>query len=193
MRTSIIVAMGQNCVIGTATGLPWHLPRDLKHFRTLTLGKPVILGRKTIEQIGCPLPGRTNIVLTRQAGYYLPGALSAHSVDEALDIGRQEAEKLNTDEMMIIGGGEVYRAFLPHVDRVYLTIVAGTFEGTSTFPYRQLESLEFQITDLQEHAVDDRNGYAMKFFRMDRTSGLSGRSEAANVPETAGKRLPASV
>src|SRR5687768_7343851 len=102
MRVSIVAAMGRNRVIGTATGLPWHLPRELKQFRLLTTGKPVVMGRTTFDHVGRPLPNRANIVLTRQTGYAPEGVRVAHSADEAVEAARQEAERLGADEVMVI-------------------------------------------------------------------------------------------
>lgn len=170
MRTSIIAAMGRNHVIGTDAGLPWHLPRDLKRFRSTTSGKPVIMGRKTMDHIGHPLPNRTNIVLSRQPGYAPPGVLVARTVEEALAVGRTEAKKLGADEVMVIGGGEVYRAFLPFADRVYLTVVDGEFEGTATFPFADLRPMPFEVAYRDPQPADERNPHAHTFWLLDRVS-----------------------
>src|SRR3954471_12951276 len=127
MLVSLIVAMGRNRAIGTATGLPWHLPRELKQFRAITTGKPVVMGRKTLEHVGRPLPNRANIVLTHRRDFAQQGILVAHSVEEALAVARLEAERLGANEVVVIGGGEVYAAFLPFVERLYVTVVEGEF------------------------------------------------------------------
>lgn len=168
MRIALIVAMGRNHVIGTETGLPWHLPRDLKQFRTLTTGKPIILGRKTLEAIGRPLPHRTNIVLTRQTDFAPEGVLIARTVDESLEIARREAERLGADEVVVIGGGEIYRTFLPLADRLYLTLVDCEFEGTATFPADELAAMPFAQTDSRHFPADDRHAHAHTFVQLDR-------------------------
>jgi dihydrofolate reductase len=168
MRVSIIAAMSRNHVIGTRSGLPWHLPRDLKQFRTLTVGKPVVLGRRTLEHIGHPLPDRANVVLTRQTDFAGEGIRVAHSVSEALELARQEAERLGADEVMVIGGGEVYRAFLPVADRLYLTIVGGEFEGTATFPVAQLAQYRFAAVSQVSHPADAKNPHPLTFWQLDR-------------------------
>ena len=164
MRLALIVAMGRNHVIGTDTGLPWHLPRDLKHFRSLTLGKPIILGRTTFEQIGRPLPDRPNIVLTRRPAFAAAGVSVVHSAAEALEL----AARSGADEAVVIGGGEVYREFLPRADRLYLTVVDGEFEGTTRFPVDVLDGLSFAVTDVQRHPADAKNPHALTFWQLDR-------------------------
>jgi dihydrofolate reductase len=164
MRLALIAAMGRNHVIGTDTGLPWHLPRDLKHFRSLTLGKPIILGRTTFDQIGRPLPDRPNIVLTRRPDFAPAGVTVVRSVDEAL------AAAGGADEAVVIGGGEVYRAFLPRADRLYLTIVDGEFAGTTTFPVDALRGLAFAVMDRQDFPADAKNAHAVTFWQLDRAA-----------------------
>ncbi len=146
MRISLIVAMGENGVIGLDGGMPWHISADLKHFKAVTMGKPIIMGRKTFESIGRALPGRTNIVITRQPDYAAEGALVAGSMDAALDAAR-EADK-ETDEAMIIGGAEIYRAALPGTERIYLTEVAGEPEGKVFFP--RFERSAWQETERED-------------------------------------------
>jgi dihydrofolate reductase len=172
MRVSIVVAMGRNRVIGTDAGLPWHLPRDLKQFRALTMGKPIVLGRKTLDQIASPLPGRVKVVLTRQPGYTADGARVAHTPDEALEAARQEAAQLGVDEVMVVGGGEVYRAFLPLADRLYVTVVDGEFEGTATFPADQLGGA-FTVSEQQSHPADAKNPHPHTFWRLDRAAAAA--------------------
>jgi dihydrofolate reductase len=168
MRVSLIAAMGRNHVIGTDSGLPWHLPRDLRRFRKLTFGKPVVLGRKTLEHIGRPLPDRSNVVLTRQRDFAADGVRVAHSFAEALELARQEAGRLGADEAVVIGGGEVYRAFLSVADRLYLTVVAGEFEGTATFPVAELARRPFAVAGQESHPADEKNPYPLTFWQLDR-------------------------
>ena len=128
---SLIVAVSDNGVIGREGGLPWRLPEDLKWFKARTMGKPIIMGRKTWESFPKrPLPGRTNIIVTRQASYVAPDAVVAPSLDAALDLARRE----NPDEIMIIGGAQLYAQALGLVTRIYLTQVAVTVEGDAFFP-----------------------------------------------------------
>ena len=135
MKLAIIVAAAKNGVIGCKNQLPWHLPQDLKYFKSVTLGKPVIMGRKTFESIGRPLPGRTNIVVTRSKDWVAEGVTVTNSFEQAL----HEAQKTmsawlpDAGEVMIIGGAEIYRSALPFVDRVYLTRVNLAPEGDAFF------------------------------------------------------------
>jgi dihydrofolate reductase len=127
-RISLIVAMDRRRVIGSEGKLPWHLPEDLKRFKTLTMGHSVIMGRKTHESIGRLLPGRRSIIVTRQPGYVQPGAVVVNSVDAAL------AACAGEDEAFVIGGGEIYVQALPHADRIYLTEVHLDTRGDTFFP-----------------------------------------------------------
>ncbi len=130
MRISLIAAVAENGVIGREGGLPWRIPEDLKFFRATTLGKPVIMGRKTYVSIGKPLPGRLNIVLTRDRTWHAPGVSVAHDMDRALRI----AQESGADEAMIIGGADIYEMALPLADRIYLTRIQREFEGDALFP-----------------------------------------------------------
>ena len=122
-RVVFALAAAENGVIGRAGQLPWRLPSDLRHFRTLTLGKPVIMGRKTYQSIGRPLERRDNIVLTRRADAYPPAVHVAHSLAQALALGRTLAAARGADEIVVIGGADVFAAALPHAQRIYLTLV----------------------------------------------------------------------
>ncbi|KAF0218882.1 MAG: dihydrofolate [Geobacteraceae bacterium] len=128
MRISLIAAMSENRVIGRCGAIPWDVPADRKRFRELTTGHTLIMGRKTFESIGRPLPGRTTIILTRQGGYRACGCLVAHDLRSALLMAG------DADEVFVCGGGEVYREVLPLAERVYVTIVHGEFEGDAFFP-----------------------------------------------------------
>lgn len=129
MIVAFVVAVAENGIIGRSGQLPWLLPSDLKQFRRLTLGKPVVMGRKTYESIGKPLDQRDNIVITRKRGLSLPGAHVTGSLDEALTLARSLAERRGADEIMIIGGAEIFREALPLAQRIYLTRVYGRPEG----------------------------------------------------------------
>jgi dihydrofolate reductase len=132
-RIAFVVAVAENGVIGRGGELPWRLPTDLRRFRKLTLGKPMIMGRKTYESIGKPLEGRDSIVITRRRDFAVAGVRVATSVEEAVDLGRELAEKRGVDEVMVIGGEGIFRAALADADRIYLTLVHGTPAGDTRF------------------------------------------------------------
>ena len=129
MNISIIVAMSNNRIIGLNNRMPWHLSADLKRFKKITMGSPILMGRKTFESIGRPLPGRTNIIVTRNPNYRQEGCLIAHSLDEAIAIGCRLA-----DEIFIIGGSELYKAVLGKAKTIHLTLIKKEFEGDTFFP-----------------------------------------------------------
>ncbi|WP_426235686.1 dihydrofolate reductase [Pararhizobium sp. DWP1-1-3] len=133
-KMSIVVAVSANGVIGRDGGLPWHLPSDLKRFKALTLGKPVIMGRKTWASIGGPLPGRPNIVISRDAHFAPEGAIAVQSLEAALVEARRSAAELGVDEVCIIGGGEIYRQAIDLADLLHVTTVAAEIEGDTRFP-----------------------------------------------------------
>lgn len=130
----MVAAVGRNGVIGVGDRLPWRLPSDLAHFRALTLGKPMVMGRRTFEGLGKPLPGRTTIVVSRAPGYDPAGAVVAASVEEALEIGRAIAARDGVDAVTVAGGAQVYDAALPYATRIELTEVALSPEGDVRFP-----------------------------------------------------------
>lgn len=134
VRVAMIAAMGLNRVIGRDNQLPWHLPEDLRYFRSMTWGKPIVMGRKTFESLGRPLPGRTNIVITGQPGLELPGAKVVGSLNEALSAARNQAELDGVDEIMIIGGATIYDQMRDQTDRIYLTLVEAEPAGDAWFP-----------------------------------------------------------
>ena len=142
---SLIAAMSTNRVIGRDNGMPWHLPEDLKYFKRVTSGKPVIMGRKTFESIGKPLPGRPNLVITRDRDWHAEGVTVFHSLEAALAAARE----LEPDEIIIGGGAEVYKLALPYTDKMYLTYIHKTIEGDTFFP-------DFDEADWQETAREDR-------------------------------------
>ncbi len=136
MKTLIVlvVAIAENGVIGRKGDLPWRIPDDLKHFKAVTMGKPIVMGRKTFESIGNPLPGRANIVITRDKNYRAEGVLIAASLDAALDIAAKEAEHSGAREIAVIGGSAIFAETLPRADRIELTEVHARPEGDVTFP-----------------------------------------------------------
>lgn len=157
MRVSLIVAADLGGVIGKEGGLPWHLPADLKRFKALTLGHHLIVGRKTYEAIGRPLPGRTMLVVSRQPGYAPAGVAVVASPEEALAVARAAGES----EVFVAGGGEIYRRLLPAADRVHLTRVEGRFEGDTCFP--PLDPAQFHLTASEARPADARNAWPVRF------------------------------
>ena len=134
MNLSLAWAMAQNRVIGRNNSLPWHLPEDLKYFKRITMGKPVIMGRKTYESIGKPLPGRANIVITRNPNVSIEGVRVVNSLNQAMTLCESIAEIDGIAEAMVIGGAEIYALAMPLADRLYLTEVHAEVEGDATFP-----------------------------------------------------------
>ena len=154
--------MADNRVIGRDNAIPWHLPADLKRFKALTTSHPLLMGRKTYESIGQPLPNRRTIVLTRDPTYDSPGVEVAHDLDEAF------ARVASNDEVFVAGGAQIYRATLPRADRVYLTIVHTILEGDTYFP--ELDSSEWRLEEDMYHTADDRNPHSYTFQRYERRS-----------------------
>ncbi len=160
MKISIVVAMAANGVIGQDNELPWHLPADLKHFKQTTMGKPILMGRKTWESIGRPLPGRTNIVITRDSSYYAAGCIVVDSIEAAISAAGEQ------DEVMVIGGAELYRQVLPYADTIYLTRIHERFEGDTRFP--EIPDTEWQQLERVDHEADEINPHAYSFIRLER-------------------------
>lgn len=154
---AIVVAIAENNVIGKDNQLIWHLPADLRHFKQKTIGHPMIMGRKTFESIGKPLPGRTTIIVTRQEDYQVEGCIVVNSVEEALGKGKA----LDSEQVSIVGGAEIYKQALPHVDMIYLTEVHHTFDGDTFFP--ELKKEEWQEVSSESHQPDEKNKYAYTF------------------------------
>jgi len=159
-RISIVVAMDTGGVIGRDNGLPWHLPADLQHFKQTTMGKPILMGRKTHESIGRPLPGRTNIVITRDSGYRAAGCVVVNSIDAAL------AAAGDQDEIMVIGGADFYRQVLPRTDTIYLTRIHEAFDGDTCFP--ELNAADWREVERSDHTADAKNPHDYSFIRLDR-------------------------
>ena len=156
---TLIVAAAAG-VIGRDNAMPWHLPADLAHFKLHTWGKPIVMGRKTYEAIGKPLPGRRNIVVTRDPGWRAAGVTVAHSLDEAL------AACGDAPEVMVIGGAQLYAAALPRASRVHLTEIHAAIEGDTYFP--ALPPAEWREVARLEHPADARNAHAMSFITLER-------------------------
>lgn len=159
----MIAAMAENSAIGKDNELLWHLPDDFKHFKATTMGKPILMGRKTYDSIGKPLPGRENIVVTRDNGFAADGVTIVHSIEAALKAGEQY------DEVMVIGGASFYQQLLPQAQRLYLTVVHASFEADAFFP--EINLSEWRLIEQSEHAADDRHAYAFSFITYERING----------------------
>jgi dihydrofolate reductase len=166
MRKSMIVAMAQNRVIGRNNKLPWYLPNDLKYFKQVTMGLPIVMGRKTYESIGKPLPGRTNIVVTRNESWSMDGVKVVHSLEQAFELAASIAEIDGRDEVMIIGGDQLYQSALPLVDRIYLTEVHAEVEGDAYFP--DFDRDHWNVVGCEDFAAEDPNPYDYSFVVLDR-------------------------
>lgn len=142
--------------------MPWHMPADLKHFKSVTLGKPVVMGRKTYESIGRALPGRQNIVISRNADYQLADAEVVGSIEQALSLVG------DVDEVMIIGGGFLYQQMITRADRLYLTLLDVDLQGDTFFP--EYSGFEWNLSAQQKHNADDKNPYNYEFVTLDRVS-----------------------
>jgi dihydrofolate reductase len=157
---SLIVAMAQNGVIGRDNALPWRLPADLKRFKEFTLGKPILMGRKTFEAIGRPLPGRANLVLTRDRDWRTPGVIPVHSVEEAL------LQTRTCEELVAIGGAEIYRLLLPLARRIYLTHVQADIPGDTYFP--AFDPAQWDDIEFRSLPADERHAYPVTFVTLER-------------------------
>lgn len=160
MIISMIAAMGSNRVIGKDNDIPWHLPDDFKYFKDTTKGHHVIMGRKNWESLPHsfqPLPGRTNIVITRQSDYSAKGEPVVQSLEDALEIAKQH----NESEAFIIGGGEIYRMGLEYADKIYLTEIHEAFDGQVTFP--DFDTSIWKETSRKHHSIDDRHKFSFDF------------------------------
>jgi dihydrofolate reductase len=162
MKISLIVAMAQNRVIGRDNQMPWHLPEDLRYFKRITLNKPVVMGRNTFESIGRPLPQRTNIVISRNPGYRIDGAVVVNSLEAAL----QQCRELQAEEAMIIGGAQIYAQALPLADRLYLTEVAAVIEGDASFP--DFDRSLWQEVARESHQATANNPYNYAFLVLEK-------------------------
>ena len=157
LPVAIVVAVADNGVIGRGNALPWDLPDDLQHFKRTTMGRPIIMGRKTFESIGRPLPGRLNIILTRDDAWQAAGVSVATSMEQAIDIAEGQAMMDGADSVMVIGGAEVYRKALPFTSRVFLTRVHGKVHGDAFFDlgqialWRELSRLEISAGERNSH------------------------------------------
>jgi dihydrofolate reductase len=160
IHVSLIWAMSRNRVIGRGNTMPWRLHTDMQHYRRTTMGKPVIMGRKTFESIGRPLPGRLNIVLTRAPSFAAAGTTVVHTLDDAFATAVAQCEIDGRDEFFVIGGTELYALSLPHADRLYVTEIDAEIDGDTWFP--AFDASAFTQQAEQRFAQDDKNSHAAR-------------------------------
>ena len=161
------LARAENSVIGKDGGLAWRLPDDFKHFKDLTLGKPVIMGRATLtDDLKKPLPGRPNIVVTRDEKFQAEGVIVAHTIEDALRAGRGEAKRLGAGEVHVIGGAEIFRLALRYANRIYLTEVHGSPEGNVRLP--EFDRKTWREDSRERHDIDERHEYAFSNVTLER-------------------------
>ena len=169
MNLTLVVAAAENDVIGRDGDLPWRLPADLAHFKSVTMGRPIVMGRRTWESIGRPLPGRENIVVSRNPDFVAEGARVVGSLAEALE----HARSLGAPELMVIGGAGLYAAAFPMADRVLLTRVHAVVAGDTRMPF--LDPEDWRVTEVRDRAADDRTPYRLSFMELRRRdAGHSG-------------------
>ncbi|MCR8922196.1 dihydrofolate reductase [Dasania sp. GY-MA-18] len=166
MKISMIVAVAENGVIGRNNQLPWYLPEDLKYFKRVTMAKPIVMGRKTFESIGRPLPGRSNIVVTRNTHFSAEGVKVVGSIDEAIKLADDIAVIDGAKELMIIGGAQLYADILPKVDRLYLTEVHAVVEGDAFFP--EIDREMWREVAREKYLASGPNTYDYSFVVLDR-------------------------
>jgi dihydrofolate reductase len=158
--------MGENRAIGKGGNLPWHLHSDMRYFRKVTMGKPIIMGRLTFKSLGRALDGRVNIVLTRNAAFEAPGAIMAYNLEEALDVARRAAASAGVDEIVVMGGEDVFRAVLPQASRIYLTEVHASPHADTWFP--ELDLSQWREVSREAHAAGPKDDHAFSFVVLDR-------------------------
>jgi dihydrofolate reductase len=158
---AVIVAVADNGVIGRDNTLPWHLPGDLQYFKRVTMGKPIIMGRKTFDSIGRPLPGRANIVISRDRGYRAEGASVVSSLDAALGLAEGLAGREGAAEIVVIGGAEIYRLAMPRASRLYITEVHARVEGDAWLP--PIDWGQWREASRERHAASGKNPYDFSF------------------------------
>ncbi|MEH6544068.1 MAG: dihydrofolate reductase [Porticoccaceae bacterium] len=173
VTVSLIVAVSNNGVIGVKNQLPWHLPEDLKYFKAVTMGKPIVMGRKTFESIGRPLPGRSNIVVTSSQNWHSPGLEVCHSLEAALELARRLAAASGMDEVMVIGGEQIYRQSINLADRIYMTKVNVDMEGDAFFPELDAQGWDERVVRSVE-PEGEMPGYSFRI--LDKVSHTSIRS-----------------
>ena len=162
----MILAMDENRVIGKDNKLPWHLPAELAYFKRVTMGHPIIMGRKTHESIGRPLPGRVNIVMTRDQEYEAEGVVIVHSVEETMSLLPGIMQTSQSAEAFVIGGAEVIRLFWPFADKLYITKIHYAFEGDTFFP--EISEAEWKLVVKEKGITDEKNPYQYDYLIYER-------------------------
>jgi dihydrofolate reductase len=175
-KFSIVVAMADQGVIGYKNATPWHMPKDLQRFRQLTIGKPIIMGRKTYESIGRALPGRMNIVMTTQKNFTAKECFIAHSLDQAVELAVSSEKYQEVQEIMIIGGASIYEQFLPRCENFYLTVIHNKFLGDTFFP--AWDRSQWQVITRESYEADNKNPYAYEFINMKKITQAIKSAEA---------------
>jgi dihydrofolate reductase len=175
-----MVAAAENGVIGSNNSLPWHLPQDLRYFRQVTMGKPIVMGRKTFESIGRPLPGRCNIVVSRNPDYSAAGVRLVASLEEALVLAEQVAASAGAPEAVVIGGAEIYALALPRADRLYLTRVHAAVQGDARLP--PIDWDQWREVGRERHAADSDNPYDYSFLVYERAAHAESGGNRAVLP-----------
>jgi len=160
MTVTIVVAIGENNAIGKDNELLWYLPKDLRHFKTITNGHTIIMGRKTFESVKKPLPNRRNIIITRNTELSIEGAEVVHTIDEALEISKEDGE------VFIIGGAEIYKQAMKHTDKIFLTVVHESFEADAFFP--EIDTNLWEETASETHLPDEKNNLSFTFSTLER-------------------------
>jgi len=172
-RLALIWAMTRNRVIGRDNDLPWHLPDEMRHFIRSTVGKPVIMGRKQFESMGKPLPKRTNIVLSRNSGFSPDGVIVARDIDSAIAEAERAAARTGAEEIMVIGGAEIYALTLARADRLYYTLIDAELEGDTVFP--AFDESQWREISRETHAPDARHAYAYTIRVLERRNDSAAR------------------
>lgn len=157
---SIIVAVAENNVIGKDNKLIWHISDDLKRFKALTMGHSIIMGRKTFESIGKPLPGRRSVIITRNRNYSMEGCEVVHSLEAALELTKTE------EEVFIIGGAEIYKQAIVFADKIYLTSIFHSFDGDTFFP--EIKENEWKLVEKNNYKADEKNPFAYSYMKLER-------------------------
>jgi len=168
---ALVVAMGENRAIGRGGDLPWHLRSDMKFFRKVTMGNPVLMGRRTFKSLPRVLDGRLNIVLTRDEGFVAPSAVMAHSLEEGLQAARESCARTGADEIMVIGGEDVFREVLPQTGRIYLTEVHASPEADTWFP--ELDPTEWLEVFREAHKAGPKDDHDFSFVVLERVAAPS--------------------
>lgn len=160
MEISLIAAFDENRVIGKNNALPWNMPADLKHFKNITMGHYIIMGRKTYESVGTPLPGRTSIIITRQSDYKVEGAIVCASLNEALE------KSVGEEEVFIIGGAQIFKEAIKIATRIYTTVIHHAFEGDAYFT--QIDDNKWKITSVENFPADEKNLWSYSYINYEK-------------------------